>query len=87
MGGDLGAPGAHERERLRRILRRMREIPAALTEGIDGVRVVLTDHRGRALTLTTDRRRQTPRIADGEIVVRAHREARTLVVEEDFGSR
>ena len=89
MGGSFGGgqAGAHERQKMRTLLRRAGDAPARLTLVMDGARVLLTDGQGRTTTLTTDNRPRPVVTVDGEADVRARWQDDALVVEEDFGSR
>jgi hypothetical protein len=71
--------------RMRVIMDRLTQPPAALTIVREAAKVTVTDGDGRTVTYTTDGRKEERVTGDGEFVSRSHFEGDTLVIEEDFG--
>ena len=85
MPGMGGGPSEKDMRRMRVIADRISQPHASLTIVRDGPKVIVTDGDGRSVTYTTDNRKEERLTGDGEFVSRAHFEANTLVIEEDFG--
>jgi hypothetical protein len=83
--GRGGGPSEDDMRRMRVIIRRVTEPPAALMIVRDGAKVVFTDGDGRTVTYVTDGKKEERVTGDGEFSSKARFEGDVLIVEEDFG--